>query len=742
MRIKFQSSIAGSPMANCPPSYQRCTFNAIPNTTQLLSKCKIPLALVTSPFRHLLPGDEPVPVIQPEQIVRCRRCRTYINPWVQFVEQGTRWKCNLCYVVNEVPSFFDWDPETRQPRDRMKRVELTHSVIDFIAPQEYMVRPPQPVVFFFVIDVSYNAIQSGMVATAAKAILSALDSIPNSDSRTKVGIMTVDSTLHFYNLNAQASEPQMLVVADLEDVYLPLPEDLLVLLSESRGIIESLLGRIGDMFKGTQNVQNALGPALKSAYKLLSPIGGKIIVLQATLPTLHDGALKAREDSKLLGTPKEATLLQPASGFYKALAVDCSRAQVSVDLFAFSPQYTDIATLSGLAKYTGGSTYYYPGFNAARPEDALKFANELTHFLGRPLLLEAVLRVRASRGIRLTAFHGNFFLRSTDLLALPNVNPDNAYAIEMTLEENLSTSLACFQSAVLCTASSGERRIRVVTLAVPTTGNLQDCFLSTDQSALAVLLAKKAVERSLSSKIEDARDAIVHKLTDIMGAYKQNFTTSGQAVQLLLPENLKLLPLLILGLLKHSAFRATGTIPSDMRAHVLGLQYVFPLEFAITNIHPRFWALHNIDIQGDNNGEVVFPPTLNLTSAKLERHGLYLLETGMEIFLWVGRAVPQEVCSLLFDKPSYDQIPTGKVILPALQNAYSQKVNGLINKIRHIRLLMFTSYPHLYIVKEDGDQSLRMWFLSHLIEDRIEQAYSYPQWLGHLRDQMAKVSSG
>jgi anaerobic selenocysteine-containing dehydrogenase len=52
----------------------------------------------------------------------------------------------------------------------------------------------------FVIDVSYPAVQCGMVATAAATILESLDRIPNDEDRTKVGIITVDSSIHFYNL--------------------------------------------------------------------------------------------------------------------------------------------------------------------------------------------------------------------------------------------------------------------------------------------------------------------------------------------------------------------------------------------------------------------------------------------------------------------------------------------------------------------------------------------------------------
>jgi len=41
-----------------------------------------------------------LPVIQSSVIVRCRSCRTYINPFVTFIDVR-RWKCNLCFRANE-----------------------------------------------------------------------------------------------------------------------------------------------------------------------------------------------------------------------------------------------------------------------------------------------------------------------------------------------------------------------------------------------------------------------------------------------------------------------------------------------------------------------------------------------------------------------------------------------------------------------------------------------------------------
>ena len=74
------------------------------------------------------------------------------------------------------------------------------------------------------------------------------------------------------------------------------------------------------------------------------------MVLSSSLPNIGSGGLKNREDPKILGTSKESGLLQSASPFYKTFAIECSRAQVSVDMFLFSASYQDVASLGRLDK--------------------------------------------------------------------------------------------------------------------------------------------------------------------------------------------------------------------------------------------------------------------------------------------------------------------------------------------------------------------------------------------------------
>jgi len=532
----------------------------MPTTASLLKKSKLPFALIIQPYAALHDAEDDVPVQHDQVIARCRRCRTYMNPFASFLDHSHRWRCNMCNLTNDVPQSFDWDSVKQQSVDRWQRPELNYAVSEFVAPQEYMVRAPQPLIYLFLFDVSYTGVTSGLLATAARCILESLDRIPNTDRRTRLGFMAVDSSLHYFSIprdGGESNDARMLVVSDLDEPFLPTPEDLLVNLIDCRQNIENFLGKLQGMFGNTQNGGSAMGSALRAGHKLISHVGGKMVVLSASLPNVGYGKLEMREDKKLLGTSKENGLLQTQNSFYKSFAVECSKTQVSIDMFLFSAQYQDVASLSNLPRYTGGQTYFYPAWNAARTEDAIKFATEFSDYLSSEIGLEAVLRVRTTTGLRPSAFYGNFFNRSSDLCAFPAMPRDQAYVVEIAIDENITKAFACLQVGVLHTTCNGERRIRVMTLSIPTTQNLAEIYASADQQAITAYFAHKAVERALSSGLDAARDAVQAKMIELLQTYKKELgggNMGGGGLQF--PANLRGLPMLFLGLMKNVSANA------------------------------------------------------------------------------------------------------------------------------------------------------------------------------------------
>ena len=140
-----------------------------------------------------------------------------------------------------------------------------------------------------------------MLATAARTLLENLDRIPNAEGRSKIAIIGFDSALHFFSVSPGSSEFTALVVSDVDDVFLPKPQDLLLSLVEARAGLESLLGRFNEMFQGTHQASSALGPAMQAAYKLI--VSCIMLVRSTEINILGRTPLEGRLLSSLLVCP-------------------------------------------------------------------------------------------------------------------------------------------------------------------------------------------------------------------------------------------------------------------------------------------------------------------------------------------------------------------------------------------------------------------------------------------------------
>lgn len=713
---------------NCQADVFRCTLTAIPQTSSLLNKARLPLGILIHPFKDL----SQLPVIQSSVIVRCRSCRTYINPFVYFVD-SRRWKCNLCYRVNELPDEFSYDPVSKTYGEPQRRPEIKSSTIEFIAPSDYMLRPPQPAVYLFLLDVSFNAVETGYLSVFCQVLLEEIDKLPG-DSRAQIGFIAYDRALHFFNLAEGLSQPQMLTVSDIDDIFLPCPDNLLVNLHESKELILDLLNQIPSLFEENLETGSALGAALQAAHKLVSPVGGRVTIMQTVLPTAGPGSLQSREDPSLR-SGKNVTNLGPATDFYKKLALECSAQQVAVDLFMLNGQYTDIASISCISKYSGGCVHHYPMFHAAKnPSLTEKYEADLRRYLTRKIGFEAVMRIRCTKGLSIHTFHGNFFVRSTDLLSLPNVNPDAAFGMQMSIEDSLvDTNTVCFQAALLYTSSKGERRIRVHTLCLPVTNQLSEIYAGADQQAIIGLLAKMAVDRSVSSSLSDAREALINAAMDALASFGNTIPPAQRIGSLPICYTLRMIPTFILALLKSKAFRVGVNTPLDDR--VFGMQQCksLPVRQLLKSVYADLYPVHGIEkYNTEKKGDILVPklPLLHLSSANIDRTGVYLMDTFDTIYLYVGSGAPQDFVREVLDAPSFTAIPEGMIDLPELENEKSEMMRNFITDLLDNR----PGGASFYVIRDDSKRRLQ--FFEHMVEDRSESSMSLYEFLQHLQKQV------
>ncbi|KAJ3219606.1 DNA mismatch repair protein msh6 [Dinochytrium kinnereticum] len=511
-------------------------IDEVPCTDDLQKSSMLPLGLIVQPLADLDPAEAPVKVVDFGEAgpVRCRRCRGYVNPFFQFVDGGRKFICNLCSIENEVPPeyFCNLDLSGRR-RDINERPELLHGAVEFVASKEYSLRPAKPVSYVFAIDVSWNSIQWGVlgktVATLKELLFS--EDLPKN---AKVAIVTFDRSVHFYNLKSSLESPQMLVVSDVSDVFVPLSEGFLVDPIESKHVICNLLDSLQSLFDGNRIGEPVLGAVVQVIHMALKDCGGKAFVMQTSLPTFGPGSLKMREDARLLGSDKERTLYEPQSEFWRKLAQDCSQAGICVDLFLFPNAYIDIATVGTLSTVTGGDTYYYQNFDLGR--DGIKFGEDLKRAATRTFGYEALLRIRCSNGLKATNYFGNFFMKNTTDIELAGIDSAKSIGVEFRhdgkLDEKAESSV---QAALLYTTSSGERRIRVLNFSLLNTSSLGNIFRYGEMDTTLNYLAKAYVSQAASLSLKAIREQLTDKCVKILTSYRKNIASSTAPGQRALP---------------------------------------------------------------------------------------------------------------------------------------------------------------------------------------------------------------
>ncbi|PKK64784.1 hypothetical protein RhiirC2_665880 [Rhizophagus irregularis] len=722
---------------NSNPRFMRLTLYSIPNTEDLLQTSHLPLGVILQPMAKLRNDEAPIELVdfQENGPVRCRRCKAYINPFAIFVEGGQKFICNMCLFSNEVPPeyFCHLDMNGRRA-DIDQRPELKYGTVEFTAPEEYWARPPTPLSHVFAIDVSWNAIKSGMLAKCVETIRDILFNSPNSiPPGGKVGIITFDKDVHFYNLQSQLEQAQMLVVSDINDVFVPLNSGFLVDPIESRAVIEGLLESLSIMFAENKAIESVLGAVAEAAYMALSATGGKLIIFQTSLPTFGPGAIKHREDSKLYNTDKERSLFCPQDSYYKNLAINCVDAGICVDLFLFPNTYLDIATIGLLSCLTGGETYYYPNFDVQR--DGGKFAYELHQNITREFGYNSLMRIRCSNGLRVEEHFGNFNMRNTTDIELAGIDSDKAFGALLKYDGKLDEKTdAYIQCALLYTTATGQRRVRTHNLSVSVTTLLGNVFRHAEMDTTVNLLVKQAVSNTITKPLRDIRDQITDRCVKILLSYRRHCASSSSPGQLILPEAFKLFPLYALTMLKSKALRGGANLTSDARVHCMRLIKSIGVAESIVFLYPRLIPVHNLSDQvgyPNQYGKVKLPPLIRVSYDRLESEGAYLLENGHILIFWIGRQISSEFINNVFGVDSIEKINSKLYSLPELENPTSIRIRSIISYLQTQR----SKYLRLTIARMQIDAT-EIEFHNLLVEDENNGAMSYVDYLCYIHKQI------
>uniref|UniRef100_A0A8C9T6T8 SEC24 homolog C, COPII coat complex component n=1 Tax=Scleropages formosus TaxID=113540 RepID=A0A8C9T6T8_SCLFO len=689
---------------NASPRFIRCTAYNMPCTSDMAKQSQVPLAAIIKPLATLPPDEGPLHLVDHGEggPIRCNRCKAYMCPYMQFIEGGRRFQCSFCSCVTDVPPhYFQHLDHTGRRVDCYERPELHLGSYEFLATVDYCKnnKLPQPPAFIFLIDVSYNAVKSGLVAVVCEELKTLLDHLPresvDEESRIRVGFVTYNKVLHFYNVKSSLAQPQMMVVSDVSEMFVPLLDGFLVSVGESRVVINSLLDQIPEIFADTRETETVFGPVVQAGLEALkaADCAGKLFIFHSSLPIAEaPGKLKNREDKKLVGTDKEKSLFQPQVSFYGNLAKECVAQGCCVDIFLFPNQFVDVTTLSVVACSTGGSVYKYSHFQAQTDRD--RFLNDLRRDVQKPMGFDAVMRVRTSTGIRATDFFGSFYMSNTTDVELAGLDSDKTVTVEFRHDDKLSEDTGAFMQSIVVTGCYAYRTV-------------------------------------LSSPTKNVRDVLVNQCAQILACYRKNCASPSSAGQLILPECMKLLPVYLNCVLKSDVLQPSAELSLDDRAYLRQLVSCMDVAESHVFFYPRLLPLQKLDVEGD-----ALPVAMRDSEERLSRAGLYLLENGLNLFLWVGSAIPQDLLHNVFGTASFSQIDPNMTSLPVLDNPFSKRIREIIESIRAQR----SRYMKLMVVKQDD--RLEILFKRFLVEDKNSSGgASYVDFLCHMHKEIRQLLS-
>jgi hypothetical protein len=212
----------------------------------------------------------------------------------------------------------------------------------------------------------------------------------------------------------------------------------------------------------------------------------------------------------------------------------------------------------------------------------------------------------------------------------------------------------------------------------------------------------------------------------------------------LIPENLQLLPLYTLALMKNVAFRGGTDVHPDERIqahHVLNRLWC---EATKHFIYPQLFSIHTMDQKSgltseeQDNGRltagrnnILLPPVVSLSIDGLSSDGVYLLNNGIEFYLWVGRNADMNVISALFGVHTLDDIDPNQVELIMSGDPFASRLGAIVEALREDVDGSLPVAPKINVVRE-GDTQMEFRFYWFLIEDRASfqgGTFSYEEFM-------------
>lgn len=724
------------------PCHMRSTIYQVPVSKDLLDTSGLEFSVVVKPFDDGEVERRYITPLSGNQIVRCNRCKAYINP---FSRNGSCCICNLAVQglqdtdTSHELRFGSYEFRVSQEyyRDRIAESRVPHIIfaIEMTANSRNLVHHLSR----HLANVIENDFPSDFLYSGDKSILCPL-----------VGFVTYNSkvTIHDVKNGCEYELCDMTTVTDCAPT-----SNFLVHPIRDFEKIQKFLALLPEMCNSAELEQQCvLGPVIEAAFSTcridksnnyprdteafpnqkIIPTG-KTYLFHCSLPTYGDEKTPGRlgmkrninDMKKHLRTDTESKALAADGTYYTQLAQKCINDYASgAELFLFppekkdnsSPYYLNIATIGELARITGTGIirkYYMSSLD--------NFTRDLRLSLRSTVAFDASMRIRTSTGISPVRYIGNFNNTLGSNLEMSAVNTNSNFVVQMKYDDKIPEyDLVVVQFAMIYTSLCGERRVRVHNLALQTCQALGDLYKSACCDTLVNVLVRDSVDKMRIGTLtpKSAKEQLVARVISILAAYRKHCTDNqpGNSSQLILPEGLKLLPVYLCGALKCDAIDGGMDMPSpdDKVLAQLNLLGALPMQSQAT-VYPRMYSIAACDADDESNEyglSAVLTRCYNLAIEE-EKGQCYVLENGHYLFIFFPRTeLGQSFLANVFG--SHKDDPSLTWDMRQRETKESKFFEELLEQI----VLERKRSLEIYVVRQGRDMGGEAVFKSFLYEDK------------------------
>uniref|UniRef100_A0A0C9RQQ2 Protein transport protein SEC23 n=1 Tax=Wollemia nobilis TaxID=56998 RepID=A0A0C9RQQ2_9CONI len=554
----------------------RMSWNVWPGSKTEATKCVIPMAAIYTPLKQL----PHVPVL-PYGPLRCRSCRSPLNPFARADFVAKMWVCPLCFQRNHFPSNYEAVAEDSLPPELFPQ----YTTVEYAVPGERAFPP----VFVFVVDTCILEEELGHLKAALNQAIGLLP------ERAMVGFITFGTHVHVHEIGF-AHIPKSYVFKGSTDVSKDQILDYLnffgnrskpppgVVAGVKDGLSAQSIGRfllpasdcefalnlvLEELQKDPWPVQSdqraarCTGTALNVAANLLGACvpgtGARIMAFIGGPSTEGPGTIVSKDLSEPIRSHKDvdkdaAPYYPKAVKYYEGLAKQLVNQGHVLDVFACALDQVGLAEIKVAVEKTGGLVVLAESFGHSVFKESFKRVFAANDYdLG--LSFNGIFEVNCSKDVKIHGIIGpcaslerrgiscsDTVIGQGNTTAWKMCGLDKATSLCIffdVIPKEVSGAVGqsnsnqfFFQFLTYYQHTSGEMRLRATTLSrrwVDGPESIEELVAGFDQEAAAVIMARLA---SFKMESEDEFDAIrwldrsLIRLSSRFGDYRKDDTSS------------------------------------------------------------------------------------------------------------------------------------------------------------------------------------------------------------------------